>query len=325
MINQRYGYALANHIIKTFKNDKPDEKLIIYEVGAGNGTLMVNILDFILQHEPEIYKSMTYTVIEISPKLAGIQRTKMNTSIHRSCIKIINKSIFDYGKIRLMEDEKEPNTCFFVAMEVLDNLSHDVIRYDTITNEPYQALVLIDKTTDFAEGYETVTDPLISRFASLRAKTGFISPLLELSWSNWLNSKSPFRTSLSKAEFIPTMSLQLIEVLATKFPHHHALISDFSYLPDSVDGVSAPVVQTRYEETMVPCSTYLVQPGYFDIFFPTDFELLLELYQNVCGRKGSVITHSDFVQENGDVAKTTTKSGENVMKEYYQNVKFFIS
>jgi hypothetical protein len=32
---------------------------------------------------------------------------------------------------------------------------------------------------------------------------------------------------------------------------------------------------------MVPCSTYLVQPGYFDIFFPTDFELLRDMYRFV--------------------------------------------
>lgn len=32
---------------------------------------------------------------------------------------------------------------------------------------------------------------------------------------------------------------------------------------------------------MVPCSTYLVQPGYFDIFFPTDFEKLRDMYRLV--------------------------------------------
>lgn len=31
----------------------------------------------------------------------------------------------------------------------------------------------------------------------------------------------------------------------------------------------------------VPCTTYLVQPGFFDIFFPTDFDTLREMYSLV--------------------------------------------
>jgi hypothetical protein len=55
-------------------------------------------------------------------------------------------------------------------------------------------------------------------------------------------------------------------------------MSDFSQLPDAVPGRNGPVVQTRYGNTMVPCGTFLVKQGFFDIFFPTDFELLKETY-----------------------------------------------
>jgi len=34
----------------------------------------------------------------------------------------------------------------------------------------------------------------------------------------------------------------------------------------------------------VPCTTYLVQPGFFDIFFPTDFEALREMYTLVMSK-----------------------------------------
>ncbi|GAA6026784.1 hypothetical protein JCM8202_005843, partial [Rhodotorula sphaerocarpa] len=35
----------------------------------------------------------------------------------------------------------------------------------------------------------------------------------------------------------------------------------------------------------VPCTTYLVQPGYFDIFFPTDFSTLAEMYALVMSQQ----------------------------------------
>lgn len=34
----------------------PYEDLIIYEMGAGNGTLMANILDYIKKDHPDVYE-----------------------------------------------------------------------------------------------------------------------------------------------------------------------------------------------------------------------------------------------------------------------------
>jgi len=69
--------------------------------------------------------------------------------------------------------------------------------------------------------------------------------------------------------------------LRQHFPRHRLLLSDFSSLPDTIPGVNSPVVQTRYQNTTVPCSTLFVQPGYFDIFFPTNFERLRDMYEHV--------------------------------------------
>ncbi len=45
--------------------------------------------------------------------------------------------------------------------------------------------------------------------------------------------------------------------------------------------MNAPVVQTRYQNTAVPCTTLLVKQGYFDIFFPTHFENLRDMYEHI--------------------------------------------
>ena len=34
----------------------PYEDFIIYEMGAGNGTLMTNIMDYLREDEPEVYE-----------------------------------------------------------------------------------------------------------------------------------------------------------------------------------------------------------------------------------------------------------------------------
>jgi Putative S-adenosyl-L-methionine-dependent methyltransferase len=248
-ISSRYGFALAAHILKQHKTTCSGP-LIIYEVGAGNGTLMENILDYIYKESPEVYSTMKYTIIEISTLLARIQDRKRQKSRHINHIEIVNKSIFKYGLLSLIPDAVEDKPCFFVAMEVLDNLSHDIIRYDIDTGIPYQAITLVDHIGEFKEGYEILSDPLIKRYLDTREKTGYIPPHLQKSVLNNIKKLSPFRSDLTDPEFLPTMAFSLMEKINTHFPNHHLLVSDFSSLPDTIPGTDSPVVQTRYEDTM---------------------------------------------------------------------------
>jgi hypothetical protein len=66
------------------------------------------------------------------------------------------------------------------------------------------------------------------------------------------------KSNFSQKEYIPTMCFLLIEKLFNNFPNHHLIISDFYKLSDTIGGIDSPVVQTRFENTMVPVSTYMV-------------------------------------------------------------------
>ena len=153
---------------------------------------------------------------------------------------------------------------------------------------PYQGMISISPTGYIDEIYEPVHDPLILRYLSYRNVIGRRpAPLnrinmhpLYCKWRRFL----PFAPNLSKPEYIPTKLLTLLELLSRYFPLHRLLLSDFSSLPDAVDGYNAPVVQTRVKGTMVPVTTLCVQPGYFDIFFPTAFDLLRDIYEVVLQR-----------------------------------------
>ena len=86
---------------------------MVYEIGAGNGTLARDMLDYLRDEFPDVYDRTRYHIIEISANLAELQR-KLLCEAH-PCVKITNKSIFHW-------DINEPAPCFFIAMEVIVSL-----------------------------------------------------------------------------------------------------------------------------------------------------------------------------------------------------------
>ncbi|KAI0697846.1 S-adenosyl-L-methionine-dependent methyltransferase [Cerioporus squamosus] len=272
-----YGRAIAQSLVSEYLlKFFPYEDFVIYEIGAGNGTLALDILDYLQEYYPDVYERTRYNIIEISANLASLQREKLSAA--HSCVTVHNRSIFRW-------DTREPAPCYFLAMEVIDNFAHDLIRYDLRTLEPYQGIVTVDKAGDFSTYYTKITDPLISDFLALRRYLNHpppISRLLKLSQTfRTFYTNLPFAPNLSPPEYIPTRLLTLLRTLRRNFPRHRLLLSDFSSLPDTIPGVNAPVVQTRFQNAMVPCETLLVRQGYFDIFFPTNFENLRDMYEHV--------------------------------------------
>ena len=82
-------------------------------MGAGNGTLACNILDYLRAEYPAVYERTQYRIIEISGKLAELQRKKLAS---HPCVRTVNKSVFDW-------DTREPAPCFFLALEVIVSIS----------------------------------------------------------------------------------------------------------------------------------------------------------------------------------------------------------
>ncbi|KAF4610897.1 hypothetical protein D9613_006959 [Agrocybe pediades] len=279
-----YGRAIARclvseYLLKYF----PYEDFVIYEIGAGNGTLAMDILNLLQEEYPEVYERTRYNIIEISGSLVKLQKAKL-TKAH-PCAKVTHKSIFHW-------DVTEPSPCFFISMEVIDNFAHDVVRYDLDTLQPYQGLVTIDDNGDFDMIYTKVTDPLIISFLNTRKILNHQPPINSLLLKSEVARKFyrslPFAPNLSPAEYIPTRLLNLLRTLRNHFPRHRLLLSDFSSLPDTIPGVNAPVVQTRFQNITVPCTTLLVKQGYFDIFFPTDFERLRDMYEFILAQPQSL-------------------------------------
>ena len=261
-----YGEAMARYLVANYKlSQYPYYDLTIYEMGAGNGTLMLNILDYIRDAEPLVYERTKFKIIEISSSLAKLQAHQLLRSAdsrgHSSKVEIINKSIFEW-------DQLVPSPCYFLAMEVFDNFAHDAIRYDPVTEEPLQGTVLIDTYGEFYEFYVPQIDPVAARFLRVRhaATDGnYPSPLHQSKLIRKLKNGLLSTGNLSDPEYIPTRLMQFFDILGKYFPAHRLLTSDFHDLPDTIKGVNAPVVQTRYKRRTVPVTTPFVS------ILPKDF------------------------------------------------------
>ncbi|KAF2146888.1 uncharacterized protein K452DRAFT_304799 [Aplosporella prunicola CBS 121167] len=315
-----YGQAIARCLVDNYKLAQyPYHDLLIYEMGAGNGTLMLNILDFIRDAYPEVYERTKFRVIEISTSLASLQTHHLKRSAsargHLDRVEIINRSVFDW-------DQYVSSPCFFLALEVFDNFAHDAVRYDPVSEDALQANVLIDAHGDFFEFYSRDLDPVAARFLRVRdaaCEQPFNHPLRGPRLLRNLRASLPFAQNLSTPEYIPTRLMQFFDVLHTFFPAHKLVTSDFHSLPDTIQGVNAPVVQTRYKRRTVPVSTPLVQQGYFDILFPTDFCVMEDVYRAITGKLTRVMTHEDFLRRWAFVEDTEVRSGENPMLSWYRN------
>jgi SAM-dependent MidA family methyltransferase len=110
-----YGHAVARCIVSEYLLKYfPYEDLIIYEMGAGNGTLAMNILDYLRDEHPEVYERTRYNIIEISAALASNQKKRLEKA--HPCVTVNHKSALHW-------DTKEPAPCYFIAMEVVVSLS----------------------------------------------------------------------------------------------------------------------------------------------------------------------------------------------------------
>jgi hypothetical protein len=137
--------------------------------------------------------------------------------------------------------------------------------------------------------------------------------------------------------------MQFFHILASKFPNHKLVSSDFHKLDEAVEGINAPVVQTRYKRRMIPVSTPLVSllifspppashankhqvhQGYFDILFPTDFEVMEPMYSAITGKFARTYTHEEFMAGRADIAETSTKNGDNPLVTWYKNASVMIT
>lgn len=296
-----FGRGIGKCILSRWDGSSP---LVVYEVGPGNGSLCEDILGYFQDQIPEHMDSIEYNFIEISKFqaeniLAGVQ------SNFPSTIRIHNMSFLDW---QIVEKRKS----FVIAMEVFDNLAHDVVRLTEQSSDGGSVLVeqgmvassdrssiraapgidqsqTLKKEKKYEEVFVPLEDSLMIDLISTMDAAGHKwysqkgkNKLWDIALNLW--PFNYFQTSADK-EFIPSGSFMFMKTLVKFFPRHCFIMSDFDYLPPTVSAYNGPVVQTRYKGKTVGSSTYLLQKGLCDIFFSTDFYLLEGVYKRLYAKE----------------------------------------
>jgi SAM-dependent MidA family methyltransferase len=108
-----YAQSLISAILESYRaNQDPSQVLIIYELGAGNGSFMLDSLRYLRKHYPEVFARTKYRIIEISAQLATRQRVRAKKAGLEDHVEIAESDFFKWEG-----GGSEP--CYVVANEVL--------------------------------------------------------------------------------------------------------------------------------------------------------------------------------------------------------------
>ncbi|XP_020573238.1 uncharacterized protein LOC110019764 isoform X2 [Phalaenopsis equestris] len=235
-----YAHAIAEAILRTTNLSIP---LKIYEIGGGSGTCAKCILDYMLLNAPErVYNNLTYISVEISPSLAKRQlETVGEVSSHLNRYRVENRDALDRSGWHV-----DPNPCWVIMLEVLDNLPHDLV-YSPDQVSPWTE-AWIEKAEDslqISETFKPLQDTLIAQCINIIGldKERNIQPSRFFSAARKIWSKAFPKPHKA---WMPTGCLQLLEVLHWALPKMSLVASDFNYLPDvRIMGDRAPLVSTK--------------------------------------------------------------------------------
>ncbi|KAI8366501.1 S-adenosyl-L-methionine-dependent methyltransferase [Choanephora cucurbitarum] len=320
-----YAHAIARYMVSEYKLKLyPHKDLIIYEIGGKHGRWMTHILDYIQRYEPSVYKRTQYNMIEL-PNRKSSPTFLHQQNDHHATVNVLNTNIFDWNT--LVTDH-----CFFLGMKVINHFAHDVIRYHLETMKPYQGLVCVGPDHQYKEIFEPIEDPVILKYLNLRNRLNHRPQ--QLARSNWYHRFQHWLTpshhkDLTRPEFIPTRLFEFMEILSQYFPRHRLILTDYESLSHTMKGINAPLVQTELNGIMTPSPSYLMRPGWYDVMFPTNFELLRDMYMLTCygskpGNEKSVrsIKYSDFLERYGEFDDNRQKKS---MALCQPNVKVFLT
>lgn len=320
-----YGYTLAAYFLA-----KKEGPLKIVEIGGGTGTAALSILDFFKRNHIQTYERLHYTVLELAPMIAEACLYRLSSAhpdlVSSGRLQVINKSALDFS-------QKYAGPCFVFALEVLDNLPHDLVVQDKATKEWKQVCVEEDEGGEIREKLEPLTDPAIAALLRLHQSIPTVSiEEREAEEREGLVYNVIKYLSKPKAQptriYLPTGCYQLIQHMNSLMPKAEYLLADFDFFRDAtIPGDFSPIVQSKgkLSHEKVDFSTVLVKRGEADIMFPTNFRLLQHTFQTDFHKSGFVYKTHRFMKEHSLLKWTQTQSGYKPMEDDFHNTSVFIT
>ncbi|XBI67480.1 hypothetical protein VPH35_046827 [Triticum aestivum] len=312
----------------------------IYEIGGGSGTCAKCVLDYMmLNAPPKVYNNMKYISVEISSSLAEKQlETVGEVQSHLSKFTVEHRDATDVAGW----GSKDPQPCWVLMLEVLDNLPHDLV-YSPDQVSPWMEVWIekVNGSSQVCEVYKPLQDPLVSccsEIVGMNEENPSLREKLSFAAKGLISKVFP----KPRRAWLPTGCLKLLDTLHQALPSMSLIASDFSYLPDvSIPGDRAPLVSSKKDGKTLDHPNYLDARGDADIFFPTDFLLLEQIdhhcsgfskdqmnrgaFKPVKSRRTIILDSAAFMEEFGLPLKTRTKDGYNPLLDDFRNTKFYLS
>lgn len=335
------GSCLGSYMLSRLESSKMGDPLRIVEIGGGTGTLSRDVLEWLRQHHEDVYASCRYTSIEISSNLAEMQENRVKQD--HSMFSVVQGDAADPSTWSNVQTDSA--NVVVIAMEVLDNLPHDKVTEVIEENGDHlwvQSLVYDSAQTREAEGRPTEVQVLMDDPYIRRALHTWIQHKEEgkqhhslFSFTRDIFDRFIDSSGVVDPVFLPTGALQLFDTLHSCVPQHQLIAADFDHLPDVViPGKNAPLVSSRIDGSTKDRSTIFVPLGSADIFFPTDFSYLSQLYHDSaihCHGRSDHIARSIKAKEffetelQEDRHLTQTASGYNPLLDDYTNTSFLLT
>lgn len=339
--------AVANRI---YAVSPRTAKVDIIEIGAGRGTLAKDMLQYWSETVPDFLRDVSYTIIEISPILASLQAKTLARWVDAGHVSIYNidaRKWFDSLKRDAELYEKLRYTCCHViAMEVLDNMPHDLVRISDGVIE--QATILLhdgtfkdslSRSMEWVPDVESETSEALQMFQLPEnpeySQSVSVFPTRPSFLTVFRNHFEYLLGSGKREIWVPTGSYQLIKALIMALPHAHLTIADFNSFPGALSGENGPVVQSIGRGSATIYDSIETAPfGKVDIMFPTNFEALARGHKMLCENRGfsgshkyRITSQQQFFDDNAfkeDKKNSSCSDGYNPILEDFENASFLL-
>lgn len=326
LFSPHLSHAYANRIFSSSPHNSP---VHVIEIGAGRGTLAKDVLNYFSSHNPRFLSRLKYTTVDVSPALSAIQERVLRSWIASDVAAVVCANATEWLSTFAPHPESHVHV---VATEVLDNMPHDLVKVST--DGLSQAYVIADSPVSLTWEPDVDQDTYLAiNTFNLTQSPSLQSPIAVL-LDTVINGGS-------RHIWVPTFAFHLLRTLVSKIPTASLTISDFTYFPDCLPGLLAPVIQCVKKGTAIVYDGLECAPfGSVDIMFPTDFKsfshahtvLLSELnpLRKISRRpsfRRDIVTHENFFREfapQNDVVNTTCRDGYNPVLQDFRNTAYLL-
>jgi len=109
-----FAHSIAVQIIEMWEKMGRIDNFKIVEMGAGSGILAKNIVAYIKEKEPELFKGFEYLIVDISEKLKSDQEETINEGFDDLPVRIVEGTAFNLSELKDIEG-------VFISNEMPDN------------------------------------------------------------------------------------------------------------------------------------------------------------------------------------------------------------